>query len=201
MAFIESRLLDCVAYGTKVGPGWNTLRIPLRSGIVRRKALQSLPLYRYQVLYRNLLPEHHEPVIAAFNACMGGAYSFRMKDWSDFIAEDELLPVVGTGAPQEVQLIKSYTFGSQTIARPIKKPVSGTVIIEANGTPVTATVDYTTGKATFTATASAVLRWSGQFDVPVYFADDEFMHSLDDRNTDLGLFLTSDVTLLEDRDA
>lgn len=201
MAFVNERLLDCVRYGTQGGPTWLTRKKGLRSGKVRRNPVRSRPLYRYTLVYRNLLPADHMQVINAFNACMGGVFSFRLKDWSDFVAEDVLLDAVGTGAPQSVQLAKLYTFGSRTISRPITKPVDGSVVITGDGTPLVATVDDETGIATFTAGLGDILRWSGQFDVPVYFEDDELIFSFDNRNESEGLFLTSDVTLLEDTDA
>lgn len=197
MAFIEQRLLECVTFGTSGGPTFVTRKVGLRSGVIRRNPLRSRPLYRFKVVYRNLLPEEHAEVIAAFNACFGGVYSFRLKDWADFEAFDELLPVLGTGSVQSVQLAKLYTFGPQTVARPIRKPVAGTVTMTDDGAPLAATVDPTTGIATFTASSGGILRWSGEFDVPVMFEDDELSFSGDEKGTQ-GLFLTSDVSLMED---
>lgn len=198
--FLNERLLDCVAYGTQGGPTWSTRRVGLRSGKTRRSPRRSLPLYKFAIIYRNLLPENHRDVIAAFNACMGGVHSFRLKDWSDFEASGEPFSVLGTGAQQTLQLTKTYTFGGQGLARVITKPVSGTVVITADNVEIPATVDYNTGLATFTAGSGDVLRWSGEFDVPVMFTDDELVFSFADRNAD-GLFLTADVALEEDTDA
>lgn len=200
MSFINARLLDCVAYGTECGPTWSTRRVPLKSRIVRRNPNHSRPVYVASLLYQNLLPEHYQAVIAAFNACMGGVYSFRLKDWSDFEATNELLPVLGTGAPQEVQLIKTYTFGTAAIARPIHKPVASTVTMTANGSPQAATIDYDTGLATLTATAGHVLRWSGQFDIPMMFRDDALPFRAGSRNSE-GLIMTADISLEEDLEA
>lgn len=197
MAFIETRLLDCVAYGTAGGPTWLTRKVSLRSGIIRRNPLRSRPLYRFNIIYRNLLPQDHREVIGAFNACFGGVHSFRLKDWSDFEADDELISVLGTGSPQTIQLSKFYEFGNQNIERPIRKPVSGTVVITDDGAPIAATIDYTTGEATFTASVGGILRWSGEFDVPVMFEDDSLSFSFDNRSAE-GLFLTSDTSLMED---
>lgn len=197
MAFIEERLLECVTYGTQGGPTWVTRKVPLRSGIIRRNPLRSRPLYRFNVVYRNLLPQHHMEVISAFNASFGGVHSFRLKDWADFEADNETLVVLGTGAPQSVQLTKIYEFGNQAVSRPIRKPVTGTVTMTHNAAPLAASIDYTTGIATFTATNGSTLRWSGEFDVPVMFEDDEMSFSGDEKGAD-GLFLTSDVSLMED---
>jgi uncharacterized protein (TIGR02217 family) len=199
--FLDARLLDCVAYGTQGGPSWSTRRIGLRSGKTRRNPRRSLPLYKFAIVYRNLLPGNHRDVIAAFNACMAGVHSFRLKDWSDFEADDELFPVLGTGAPQTLQLIKTYSFGGASVARVITKPVAGTVVITGDDVEIPgATIDTDTGQATFTAGSGDVLRWSGEFDVPVFFTDDELSFSFADRNAE-GLFLTADVALEEDTDA
>lgn len=197
MSFIDARLLDCVAYGTEGGPTWATRKVPLKSGVVRRNATRSRPLYRYAVIYQNLQPEHHAEVIAAFNACMGGVHSFRLKDWADFEADNVQLADVGTGSAQQVQLAKPYTFGGETIWRPIYKPVSGTVTLTADDAPLSATIDYDTGIASFTASIGDVIRWTGQFDVPVMFEDDVMSFSADSRG-ERGLFLTTDAALIED---
>lgn len=196
MTFIDTRLLDCVSYGTQGGPTWSTRKVGLKSGIVKRNAQRSRVLYRYVLAYHNLRPDHYKEVIGAFNACRGGLYSFRLKDWSDYQAVNQYIGV-GTGSSQSLQLAKLYEFGASNYSRAIRKPVSGTVSLTQNGSPLSATVDYATGIVTFTATASAVIRWSGEFDVPVMFSQDELMFSFDARVAG-GFILTSDVTLEED---
>lgn len=197
MSFIDARLLDCVAYGTEGGPTWATRKVPLKSGVVRRNATRSRPLYRYAVIYQNLEPEDHANVIAAFNACMGGVHSFRLKDWADFEADNVQLETVATGSAQQMQLAKPYTFGSETIWRPIYKPVVGSVTLTADDAPLAATIDYDTGIASFTASIGDIIRWTGQFDVPVMFEDDALAFAAANRGSG-GLFLTADVGLIED---
>lgn len=125
-----------------------------------------------------------------------GVYGFRLKDWSDFSATNELV-TTGTGAEQTVQLAKLYEFGVQNVSRPIRKPVSGTVSLTADNAPLAATINYTTGMATFTAGLGDIVRWSGQFDVPVMFEQDELLFEAANRGVD-GLRLTADVSLIED---
>jgi uncharacterized protein (TIGR02217 family) len=197
--FIEERLLDCVTFGTQGGPTFSTRRVPIMSGIVRRNPRRLRPLYKFAVIYKNLEPPEHALVIAAFNTCLGGVHSFRIKDWQDYQAEDELLGIA-TGAAQTLQLQKTYSFGGQDFVRTIKKPVTGTAIIYANGTPILATVDYTTGEVDFTATIGQTITADFEFDVPVYFDVDELPFSGDDKGQN-GLFLTADVPLAEDLDA
>lgn len=198
--FVEERLLDCVSYGTAGGPTWYTRKVGLNSGIIRRNPRRSRPLSRYSIIYRNLLREHHEEVIDAFNACMGGVFGFRLKDWADYQGTDELLGL-GTGAEQTVQLVKLYTFGTRTIDRLIRKPVDGTVELTADGAPLASTVDPETGLVTYTAGVGDIVRASFEFDVPVTFQDDALDFSIDDKNPTDGFFLTADVGLEEDLSA
>lgn len=199
MSFIETRILDCVAYGTQGGPTFSTRMVPLNSGIVRRNPNRVRPIYRYSVIYRNLQAADHAQVIAAFNACLARVHSFRLKDWADFQATGEALGVAAAGS-QTMQLQKTYTFGGQSTVREIRKPVDGTVQVFADGSPISATVDYATGEVTFTASIGQAITAAFQFDVPVMFDTDELAFSNDDRN-DSGLFLTADVPLIEDLDA
>lgn len=198
--FIEERLLECVSYGTAGGPTWYTRRVGLNSGIIRRNPKRSRPTYRFAVIYRNLLPPDHRAVVNAFNACMGGVDSFRLKDWADFEATNEVMDELGDGTEQTQQLYKRYTFGPRTVARPIRKPVDGTVVVTENGSPIAADVDYESGVVSYTAANGSVVRWSGEFDVPVMFSDDELSFSFADKNSD-GFFLTADVQLEEDLSA
>lgn len=197
MSFIEQRLLDRLAIGTQGGATWSTRQVPMSNGIVRRNAQRSRPLYRFAILYQNLLPEQHQAVRDAFNACRGGAYGFRLRDPSDFEATNEAF-AVGTGSSQTVQLTKRYTFGTETVTRPIRKPNAG-VVITANHAPISATVDTTTGLATFTAPDGHIVRWTGTFDVPVYFGADEQIWTFD--RAAQSLVLSADMPLIEDLSA
>lgn len=169
--FNESRLLDKVSYGSEFGQEFNTRIVTLRNGVERRNIMWSMPLGRYSVNYQAILPEHHDLVRGAHMASIGSAIPFRLKDWTDFTADRE---VIGTadGGVQSLQLTKTYNFGSFSLARLIKKPVVGKVQIYANGVPITSTVNYTTGIATLSAVAGEEISWSGEFDVPVRFESD-----------------------------
>lgn len=197
MSFIDERLLECVTFGTAGGPTWFTRKVTLKSGVTRRNANRSRPQYRFAILYRNLAPALHQEVINAYNACMGGVHSFRFKDWADYQVENAVLPNVGIGGSEEIQLYKPYTFGDETLYRPIRKPVDGSVLMFSNGSPFSYSVNYDTGIATVDAELGAQISWSGEFDVPVMFEDDELQFSGDDKGAN-GLFLTSNVNLAED---
>lgn len=198
MSFIEQRLLDRLALGTQGGPTWATRQVALANGIVRRNASRSRPLYRYAILYQNLLPADHAAVLAAFNACRGGAFGFRLRDPAENAVVDQAF-ATGTGASQTVQLAITYTWGTQQIVRPIRKPNAG-VVIRANGVVLSgATVDTTTGLATFTAPAGQTVTWTGSFDVPVRFETDQLIWQFDRAAS--SLILSADAPLIEDLSA
>ncbi len=195
--FNETRLLDCVAYGSQFGQEFSTRIVQLRSGHERRNANWSMPLGRYSILYKSLRPQDHIKVRGAHMASLGSSIAFRFKDWTDYEADQEVIGT-GTGAEQTLQLTKAYPFGPISLQRIIKKPVAGTVQIYANGSPVAATVDTTTGLVSVTTSAGAEITWSGEFDVPVRFESDRL--DVDPIARVSGDFLLSaDVGLVEVR--
>lgn len=169
--FNETRLLDCVAYGSEFGQEFSTRIVNLRNGAERRNANWSMPLGRYSVVYQSLKPEDHQRIRAAFMTSMGSLIGFRMKDWTDFRVSQQVIGTA-TGASQILQLYKEYQFGPLSLQRKISKPVQGTVSIYANGIEISSTLDVTTGLVSFTAAAGESISWSGEFDVPVRFESD-----------------------------
>ena len=169
--FNETRLLDCVAYGSEFGQEFSTRITSLRSGVERRNANWSMPLGRYAVLYQALKPDDHIRVRAAHMASLGALIPFRFKDYSDYQAQQEVIGT-GTGVEQTLPLLKRYKFGPVELQRRIIKPVLNTVLVFADGAPVATTVDYVAGTVTFTAAAGAEITWSGEFDIPVRFESD-----------------------------
>jgi uncharacterized protein (TIGR02217 family) len=197
MSFIEARLLDCLAIGSSGGPTWSTREVALTSGIIRRNATRSRPLNRYLILYQELGPGDWRQVVDAFNAARGASYGFRLRDPSLYSVTDEPL-TTGTGSAQSVQLKITSTFGSESVERPIRKP-NADIVIKSSGTPISATVDTTTGIATFTATNGQSVTWSGTFDVPVRFESDELPWEWNRARNELSL--STDVALVEVLDA
>ena len=194
--FIEERLLDIISYGFTGGPTYATTRVALTSGMVARNAERSRPLHRYSAAYDKINENDRQEVIDAYNACLGPVYGFRFKDWADYLLINEFQVDAVTGE-QTIQLQKSYTFGpvggEVTTIRTIRKPVEGEMIILEDDLEIASVIDFTTGLATFTSTAGAVITATGQFDVPVMFDDDELMFSIENWKAN-----TADLTLLED---
>lgn len=195
--FNETRLLDCVSYGSQFGQEFNTRITTLKSGHERRNANWSMPLGRYSISYDALNPEDHPKVRGAHMACLGSLIGFRLKDWTDFEAEMEHIGT-GTGSASGYGLLKSYHFGPLTLQRHISKPVVGTVTIFVDGQPTAAEIDYTTGAVTLAAPAGSQIYWSGEFDVPVRFESDRL--DVDPiALTQGGYILSADVDLVEIR--
>lgn len=196
--FNEARLLDDVMYGSQFGHEYNTRIVTLKSGRESRNGEWELPRGRYSVLYELLSPEDHAIVISTHRACQGALVGFRFKDWADFEADMEVIGD-GDGTEQTFQLVKTYSFGTISAERIITKPVLGTVTIFADGNPIPgATIDYQTGEVIVDTPAGAEMSWSGEFDVPVRFLQDQISFQAAAGNN-REVYLTSDVDLIEDR--
>ena len=119
-----------------------------------------------------------------FNACRGMTYGFLFEDRLDYKATAEALGVSPAGSTP-VQLKKTYSAGGQDYVRTITRPRSVTVYQDTGSGPVAkaGTFSATTGLFTPTTawTAAAVLTWTGEFLVPVRFANDWLPFSLDNR--------------------
>lgn len=123
-------------------------------------------------------------ILALWRAHFGSLLPFRFRDWSDYIATDEIFGT-GDGATTAFQLSKTYdpslillgTPGSLFYVRKIYL-LDGAPTIEVDGVEKTVTTDYTisdSGLVTFTSapTVDKLLTWSGKFDVPVRFDIDK----------------------------
>jgi len=193
MAFIEQALLDKVTYGFTGGPTFLTTRVNLLSGIVARNAERSRPLYIFNAPYENIQQVHHDVVIDAYNACLGGLHGFRFKDWADFALTIEVLGTALGGTDETMQLIKTYSFGGTDLVRTIVKPITGTISLFEDAVPLASTVDTTTGIVTFTSTVGKVITATGEFDVPVMFVDDALRFNFANYRTH-----SIDIDLMED---
>ena len=174
MTVIETRLSPQVEAGFSVVPGWNTRVITMRNGQERRNANWTMPKRRFSARYGKFTRAGRDEMLAVAMATLGQTYAFLFKDWSDYDVTGQSLGAAPSGSTA-VQLVKTYTFGSQTLTRTITRPVSSTVVVYQAGIPKAGTVSATTGLFTPSTawTASAALTADFQFDVPVRFATDE----------------------------
>ncbi|WP_439527829.1 phage distal tail protein, Rcc01695 family [Pannonibacter sp.] len=191
MAFHDVRFPDSISRGARGGPERRTQIVELTSGHEERNASWANSRRRYDVAYGIRRADDLAAVIAFFEARNGRLHGFRFKDWADFkscLPSQTPHPTdqpigLGNGATKQFQLIKRYASGAQSWSRPITRPVTGSVRVAVNGTPVATgwSVSSSTGLVSFAAApAAGVAITAGfEFDVPVRFDTDMLDITLD----------------------
>lgn len=189
MNFHETRFPTTIAFHSSGGPERKTEIVTLGSGFEERNAVWANSRRRYDVGYGVKTLDDLHAVIAFFEARMARLYGFRFKDFADFKScapQSAITPadqIVGTGdgTTKTFQLAKTYTSGSASWKRTIKKPVTGTVRAAIGGAETAAfTLDTTTGQLAFdTAPANGATVTAGfEFDTPVRFDTDSLSINL-----------------------
>jgi uncharacterized protein (TIGR02217 family) len=187
--FHEVRFPLDVSLGSRGGPQRRTDIVTLASGREHRNArlMHSRRRYDAGLGVRTLDALH--AVLAFFEERRGRLYGFRFRDRVDWkscppslapAATDQRLGI-GDGTTAEFQLVKTYGAAHAPYARPIAKPVAGTVRVAVDGVELAAgpafACDTTTGRITFAATAvpppGADITAGFEFDVPVRFEADD----------------------------
>jgi len=191
MAFHEVRFPDNISRGARGGPERRVQVVELASGEEERNASWAGSRRRYDVSYGIRRADDLAAVVAFFEARGGRLHGFRFKDWADYksslpsVAPATGDQMIGTGDGTETafQLVKTYASGSQSWARVIGKPVSGTVRVALDAAEQFSgwSVDPATGVITFAvAPAQGVAITAGfEFDVPVRFDSDALDVTLD----------------------
>ncbi|WP_296424101.1 DUF2460 domain-containing protein [Yoonia sp.] len=192
MAFHEVRFPASLSFGSVGGPERRTDIVTLANGFEERNTPWAHARRRYDAGFGLRSLDDVETLIAFFEARQGQLIGFRWKDWGDFkscspsreISPIDQLIAVGDEVTDVVQLTKAYRSGVTTYARPITKPVSGSVRVALGGDPlqegVDFEVDHETGAVTFThpPDLDAEVRAGFEFDVPVRFDTDAIMTSI-----------------------
>ncbi|MEO1611993.1 MAG: DUF2460 domain-containing protein, partial [Pseudomonadota bacterium] len=151
MAFHEVVFPTSISFGSSGGPERRTEIVTLASGFEERNATWAHSRRRYDAgLGVRTLDDIHE-VVAFFEARLGMLYAFRWKDWADFktcapsedvTGADQVLGV-GDGSATVFQLTKTYASGPASYARPIDKPVAGSVQVMRDGVVLAEGSDFT----------------------------------------------------------
>ena len=186
-AFIETAIFPTdISNGSIGGPMFLTYVHSVQSGHEQRIAAWPYGRHFYEVNYGIKRPEQGASLLNFFHSMLGKTYGFRYLDAFDhkscFIldtpaSDDVTLIASATGGETTVQLFKTYLTGTAETIRPITKPISGTVLLEINGSPqvetTNFTVNYTTGLITFVSpsslTATDEVKAGFQFHVPARF--------------------------------
>lgn len=162
MSFFEERFPECIRFGVTGGPRFSTGRTVAQNGFTAKQRNWRYPLQRFEAAHGIKSESDFEKVRAFFYNVYGGFDGFRFRDWSDYqVKAGQGVVIVRDDGLR--QLARAYTYGARVFTRPIAKPVPGSVQLSGPGV-----VDYTTGLVTGGTPAT----WTGQFDVPVEFADD-----------------------------
>lgn len=192
MNFHETRFPAALSAGSSGGPERRTEIVTLNNGFEERNSPWAHSRRRYDAGLGVRSLDDLAEVIAFFEARHGQLFGFRWKDWTDFKSckpSEDCSPfdqIIGTGdgARQTFALVKVYASGTEAYARPIAKPVDGTVSIAVGGDVIAAgdgvSVDHTTGTVTFQTppVAGALVTAGFEFDVPVRFDADRITTSL-----------------------
>lgn len=188
MAFHEVRLPARLAFGSTGGVERRTDVVTLASGFERRSAPWAMGRRRYLIGANLRSLTDMAELTAFFEARRGRLYGFRFRDFADYAscapggtpaATDQALGV-GNGTRTAFPLVKAYS----DIARPITKPVEGTVRVAVGGVELATeafSVNAATGMVTLEAAAGAGMPVTAGFlfDTPVRFDADRLEVTLE----------------------
>ncbi|MCR9126085.1 MAG: DUF2460 domain-containing protein [Rhodobacteraceae bacterium] len=183
MSFHEVRFPASLSFGSVGGPERRTDIVTLANGHEERNTPWAHSRRRYDAGLGMRSLDDVETLISFFEARRGQMYGFRWKDWSDFksgrasgeIGFGDQLIARGDGQTKVFALTKTYRSGVFTYARPIAKPVAGTVRIGVEQDELQEGVDYAvdtvTGSITFVRPPGEDMDVTAgfEFDVPVRF--------------------------------
>lgn len=192
MNFHEIQFPANLSFGALGGPQRRVDVVTLANGYEERNTpwAHSRRVYDAGLGLRSL--DDVEAVIAFYEARYGQMFGFRWKDWSDYksaipsaeIDRGDQQIALGDGVTTQFQLVKTYRSGGHTYARPITKPVAGSVIVAVEQDDKKESVDYTiddsTGLITFFDAPDPDTRvFAGyEFDVPVRFDSDSLLTNI-----------------------
>ena len=165
-----------------IAPEFSTSVAVTASGFERRNSLWSDARLRFDVGPGIRSEAELGALIAFFRARRGAARGFRLRDPSDFsshgmtgtpTAIDQLIGL-GDGTTASFPLVKRYGSGDDRQVRRITRPIAASLVVSADGAPVSGWTLDPGGVVTFAAAPAAgvMLRAGFVFDVPVRFAED-----------------------------
>lgn len=192
MAFHEIRFPANLSFGAAGGPERRTEIVTLANGFEERNTPWEHSRRRYDAGLGLRAPDDLEAVIAFFEARRGQLHGFRWKDWADWrsaLPSQELSHFdqrlgMGDGVTTRFDLQKTYVSGAHSYARPILKPVAGTILVAVGGDPKVEgqefSCDPTLGQITFGVApdTGAEITAGFEFDVPVRFDADRIHVSM-----------------------
>jgi uncharacterized protein (TIGR02217 family) len=220
MAFFEVEFPRQISFSSTGGSAWNTTINEGFSGFEQRNRNWANSRAKFQIHLAGKAQTYFAQVYAFYLNVGGMADAFRFYWPLDCSATAQPI-YTSTGLTNPVvQLVKTYTTGSRTYTRTIKKPITGSVTdfqgntlpntlkIYDNATLKTLTTHYTVDNATglvsflYTITTGNIITADFQFHYPVRFNVDDMTNAqiLDSDLIDgKGLVTWSQVDLMEVR--
>jgi len=190
-----------VALGARGGPERRTEIVTTGSGREERNARWAHARRKWNAGYGVKSLDSLSSVVGFFEERRGRLYGFRWRDRLDHSSSeggtpapaDQLLDT-GDGVLASFQLVKTYGAGYAPYARPIRKPVAGSVRVAVDGAEKVEGTDYdcdvTTGLVVFRAghepPGGAEVTAGFLFDVPARF-DTDFLE------VDLSAFAAGEI--------
>jgi uncharacterized protein (TIGR02217 family) len=192
MSFHEVRFPASLSFGAMGGPERRTEIVTLANGFEERNTPWAHSRRRFDAGLGLRSLDDLETLIAFFEARRGQLYGFRWKDWSDYKSGQPSREVtaldqaIGTGNGQQDAFLlhKTYVSGGESYARPIRKPLRGTVRVAVEGDPQQESIDFAVDTATGVITFAkapemgADITAGFEFDVPVRFDTDRIQTSV-----------------------
>ncbi|SFR04734.1 DUF2460 domain-containing protein [Poseidonocella sedimentorum] len=192
MNFHEVRFPANLSFGSVGGPERRTEVVTLANGFEERNTPWRHSRRRYDAGLGLRSLDDIETLVAFFEARQGQMYGFRWKDWADYrsckpsaeVRFNDQVIATGDGVSGEIQLVKTYRSGGHSYARPITKPVAGTVRVGLGHDEVFEGVDWdidpARGRILFRHPPDEGLAISAgfEFDVPVRFDTDAIRTSV-----------------------
>lgn len=163
-----------IAYGATGGPEWGTALFAAPGGWEQRTQFWAQVRGRWDVSFINVTKEQATVLVDFFRAVAHGrAGSFCFTDWRDHTFDN----VIGTGDGiiSSFQIVKVYTSGTLSYARPLTRPIVSRLVVTVNGVLTTAyTVTEPGGVVQFDAPppSGAVISATGDFEVLVRLETD-----------------------------
>lgn len=192
MAFHEIRFPANLSFGSVGGPERRTEIVALSNGHEERRTPWAHSRRHYDAGLGLRSLDDIADLIAFFEARGGQLHGFRWKDWADYKSgapsaahhfQDQIIGT-GDGRTTAFQLTKRYSSGPNSYARPVVKPVQGSVLVGVGSDEVFEGTDFNvdpaTGIVTFAAAPGqgAVVTAGFEFDVPVRFDTDRIAVSV-----------------------
>lgn len=193
--FLDISFPLTIPYSSITGPEYSTSVITTASGYEQRNINWLQPRRKFQIAKGICKQDQLHNLLSFFHLCQGKAKSFRLRDWSDYKAEKQILEACykNNQKPDTSQITttwqlrKEYKVSNYITKRKIDKPVKGSVVIyetakeESSSSlednlviidPQYYQVDYLTGEIIFLSSPNAPLYASFVFDITVRFEAD-----------------------------